>query len=175
MARVCSFAYLPFNKQCACLGTTFWYGSATQNAVSGMGSAMARTPHSLDEITRNIEQDLIPAGEQSPGDSASEYSYARRASSTDEPGAEPVRPFADIYNKAADDIQSSGQSIIQAATAIAAETDALADLLRKHGASIAGRIEEFSTMSKRVADAVKKGRKDVAADAAKDGSSAPRS
>ena len=136
---------------------------------------MARTPHSLDEITRNIEQDLIPPGEQSAGDRAAEYSYARRASSTAEGPGEAVRSFSDLYNKAADDIQSSGQSVIQVATAIAAETEELAELLRKHGASIAGRIEEFSTMSKRVADAVKKGRKDVTADTAKDGAITPRS
>ena len=55
---------------------------------------------------------------------------------------------------------------MQVANDIAAETRALADLLRKHGASIADRIEEFGSMSKRVAQAVQKGRGEVSGEAA---------
>ena len=50
---------------------------------------------------------------------------------------------------------------MQVANDIAAQTQALADLLRKHGSSIADRIEEFASMTKRVADAVQKGRTEV--------------
>jgi hypothetical protein len=137
---------------------------------------MARTPRTLDEITRNIEQELIPASERgSAEDNASGSSYTPEESPADEPPAgEPARPFAEIYNRAADEIQSSGRSIVQAATAIAAETEALAELLRSHGASIAGRIEEFSAMSKRVAEAVKKGRENVAEEAERETPIAPR-
>ncbi len=61
------------------------------------------------------------------------------------------------------------------ANSIVAETQALAELLRKHGASIAERITEFSVMSKRVAEAVQKGQQEVASDTESDNSIAPQS
>jgi nanoRNase/pAp phosphatase (c-di-AMP/oligoRNAs hydrolase) len=47
------------------------------------------------------------------------------------------------------------------AHAIAAETQALAELLRKHGAAIAARIEEFNAMSRRVSEKLNAARADV--------------
>jgi hypothetical protein len=138
---------------------------------------MARTPRSLDEVTRNIEQALIPPGEgaaSSEGSTGGSLFGGEEPAESQPPASEAARPLSELYNKAADEIQKTGESVVQVANDIAAETRALADLLRKHGASIAGRIEEFSAMSKRVAQAVQKGRGEVSGEAATDTPIAPR-
>jgi hypothetical protein len=78
-----------------------------------------------------------------------------------------ARRLTDTCNKTAADIQETGETIVNVAAGIAAETEALAELLRKHGAAIAARIEEFTALTKRVADAVDAARADVS------GASAP--
>jgi len=72
-----------------------------------------------------------------------------------------ARTLTDTCNKSAADIQKTGESVVQVANGIAAETQALAELLRKHGTSIAARIEEFTALTKRVADAVEAACADV--------------
>jgi hypothetical protein len=147
---------------------------------------MARPPRSLDEVTRNIEQTLIPQRERDPpepaavgasddtppnqassNDSSSKdtasndaaaNNHAERTTANQWPGSEAARPLSEIYTNAAAEIQGTGENVVQLANEIAAETRALADLLRKHGALIAERVDEFTTMTKRVASAVQKSR-----------------
>ena len=85
-------------------------------------------------------------------------SDAAEQTTTHWPATDATRPLSEVYNNAATEIQSTGEAVVQMANEIATETRALADLLRKHGASIAERIEEFTSMTKRVAEAVQKGR-----------------
>ena len=59
------------------------------------------------------------------------------------------------------EIENTGQTVINIADTISAETAALAELLRKHGAAIGVRIEEFMTMSGRVRDKVRAAHDDV--------------
>jgi hypothetical protein len=122
---------------------------------------MARPPRSLDEVTRSIEQSLIPQREPDPLERSAVTSpniTAEQPTNTQWPAGDAARPLSEVYNNAADEIQGTGEAVVQRANEIATETRALADLLRKHGASIAERIEEFTSMTKRVAEAVQKGR-----------------
>jgi|SRR2546423_98516 len=146
---------------------------------------MARPPRSLDEVTRSIEQTLIPqrerdapepaavaasnntpsnepsSNEPTSNDSARNdppNNHAERPAGDQWPGSEAARPLSEIYTNAAAEIQGTGENVVHLANEIAAETRALADLLRKHGALIAERVDEFTTMTKRVASAVQKSR-----------------
>lgn len=124
---------------------------------------MARPPRSLDEVTRSIEQSLIPQSERDPRESGAGVSAtpAEPTKNSRTRPSEAARPLSEVYSNAAAEIQSTGEAVVQVANDIAAQTQALADLLRKHGSSIADRIEEFASMTKRVADAVQKGRTEV--------------
>jgi hypothetical protein len=153
-------------------GTTMllWHSFAKVHTGCGFSYVgdlvMARPPRSLDEVTRSIEQTLIPQRERDPLERSvpMERSVVTPTSDTAEqttthwPATDATRPLSEVYNNAATEIQGTGEAVVQMANEIATETRALADLLRKHGASIAERIEEFTSMTKRVAEAVQKGR-----------------
>jgi hypothetical protein len=74
-----------------------------------------------------------------------------------------VRQLADACETTASDIQNAGEEIVQIANGIAAETAALAELLRRHGAAISDRIEHFTVMTKRIANAMRDVRADLSA------------
>ena len=61
----------------------------------------------------------------------------------------PGQGVAQECDAIAAEIENTGQTVINIADTISAETEALAELLRKHGAAISARIEEFMTMSGR--------------------------
>jgi hypothetical protein len=63
-----------------------------------------------------------------------------------------ARNIADECESLATAIQQTGTTLVIMATGISEETQALAELLRKHGAAMRARIEEFMTMSGRVRD-----------------------
>ena len=122
---------------------------------------MARNPRTLDEVKQHVEQILLseklsdyqgrndPAREQPSAmtDQSSILSAARHLSAT--------------CNAMGNDIQKSGKEVAQIAGDLAAEADALAELLRKHGASMANRIEEFTAMTRRLQEAMKLVRADL--------------
>ena len=60
------------------------------------------------------------------------------------------QPLAQTCDAVAAEIQETGQAVVNIANTIAAESDALAELLHKHGAAIGARIQEFMSMSERV-------------------------
>jgi len=51
--------------------------------------------------------------------------------------------------------------VVEVANRIAAETDALAELLRRHGASITTKIEHFTEMTKQIGASVQAVRADL--------------
>jgi hypothetical protein len=126
---------------------------------------MARSPRSLDELKTSIEDSMADALHQRGHDVA--------------PASHETVPAADVQdrsesrsaadrlvhacNTTAAEIQGTGEAVVQMANTIAAETQALAELLRKHGAAIAVRIEEFTAMSQRIADKVHAARDEVLA------------
>jgi hypothetical protein len=122
---------------------------------------MARTPRNLDELKTSIEESMAEAlnltapreGELAPHESepAPAETVPTFTATALAPRSDTDR-LADACNKTAADIEAAGEAVVQVANSIAAETQALAELLRKHGAAIATRIEEFSAMSKRVSE-----------------------
>jgi hypothetical protein len=116
---------------------------------------MARSIRSLDEVKRSIEQSLTEHLESTRSDGGERP--AREADTSADPDASARaagRQLVDVCNKSALDIQRTGEAVVKVAEDISAETQALAELLRKHGVSIAARIEEFTAMTRRVADQV---------------------
>jgi hypothetical protein len=122
---------------------------------------MAHRPRNLDEVKRNIEQSLI---DQTASD--------RREQSVEEHLRQP--PEASLVlteqvagvgqqlvlacNTTADEMLDAGKTVVQIANGLAEEAQALSELLRKHGTSIAARIEHFAEVSHRLADSVKAAR-----------------
>jgi hypothetical protein len=147
---------------------------------------MARSPRNLDELKTSIEESMAEAlgqgGRQDaePGSPATLFaepeSPAPAVGTVDpsEPRTEPDR-LVEACQTAAADIQATGEAVVNVANSIAAETRALAELLRKHGAAIAARMEEFAAMSKRVADKVNAAREEVLSTTGPAPSLAPRS
>jgi hypothetical protein len=109
---------------------------------------MPRPPRNLDEVKRNFEQLLVEpksanSNRASPVDHETELELSNQSTSA-------ARQLIDTCNAAATAIQKSGEEAVRIASGLSAETDALAELLRKHGNSIAIRIEEFTAMTKRI-------------------------
>ena len=124
---------------------------------------MARSPQSLDELRSSIQESVAEALQQHTQDGEPAAVEPVPPPPT---GAQPEsRSDADrliqTCNATAADIQATGEAVLQVANSIAAETQALAELLRKHGAAIAARIDEFTAMSKRVAEKLNAAREEV--------------
>ena len=80
-------------------------------------------------------------------------------------GAKASQGTANRLSKACDEIaneiQETGQTVVNIANTIAAETEALAELLHKHGSAIEARIEAFMSMSDRVKDKMRAAHDDM--------------
>jgi len=124
---------------------------------------MARTPRNLDELKSSIEESMAEALAQQGPDlepAPAETVPASDANARPDPRGDAAR-LAQTCDTTAAEIAATGEAVVQVANSIAAETQALAELLRKHGAAIAARIEEFSAMSKRVSEKLNAARADV--------------
>ena len=123
---------------------------------------MARSPRNLDELKTSIEETMAEALNLTvqPDSEPASPETVPTLTTTDRPANDTDR-LTDACNKTVADIQAAGEAVVQVANSIAAETQALAELLRKHGAAIATRIEEFSAMSKRVSEKMSAAREDV--------------
>jgi hypothetical protein len=62
----------------------------------------------------------------------------------------PGKRLSDVCDAVAAEMQETSQTVVNIANTIAAESEALAELLHKHGAAIEARIEQFMSMSDRV-------------------------
>jgi len=74
-----------------------------------------------------------------------------------------VRELTDACDTTATEIQKTGEDVLHIANGIAAETAALAELLRKHGAAISNHVEEFTAQTKRISDVMRDVRADLSA------------
>jgi len=72
-----------------------------------------------------------------------------------------AKSLAETCDAVAAEIQETGQTVVNIANTIAAETAALAELLHKHGAAISARVEQFMTMSDRVKDRMRAAHDDI--------------
>jgi hypothetical protein len=131
---------------------------------------MARSNPDLEGVKRNMEQ--ILSNQKSGFEQILKVgSNGVADASPNEKSAPPavVRQLADACHTTASDIQKAGEDIVQIANGIAAETAALAELLRRHGAEISDRIEQFTVMTNRISNVVR----DVRADLSPSKSSPP--
>jgi ABC-type transporter Mla subunit MlaD len=122
---------------------------------------MARSPQSLDDLKSSIEESMAEAlhladDQPEPIDTAP----AQETGIQPEPRSN-AEQLVQTCNTTAAEIQATGDAVVQVAHSLAAETQALAELLRKHGAAIAARIDEFNAMSKRVSEKLNSARADV--------------
>lgn len=62
----------------------------------------------------------------------------------------PAKRLSDICDAVAAEMKETSQTVVNIANTIAAESEALAELLQKHGTAIEARIEQFMSMSDRV-------------------------
>ena len=123
---------------------------------------MARSPQSFDELKSSIEESMAEALKQHGSDeSGSVPTVPSQETGTQPTARSEADQLINACNSTATDIQATGDAVVQVAHSIAAETQALAELLRKHGAAIAARIEEFNAMSKRVSEKLNAARDDV--------------
>jgi hypothetical protein len=134
---------------------------------------MARSPRSLDDLKTSIEesmaealqehrQDLEPAAAERQDFEAAPVENVSAADATTRTETRTdADQLANTCDTTAAEIEATGAAVMQVAHSIANETQALAELLRKHGAAIAARIEEFSAMSRRVSEKLNSARADV--------------
>jgi hypothetical protein len=66
------------------------------------------------------------------------------------PPRTPGKRLSDVCNVVAAEMKETSQTVVNIANTIAAESEALAELLHKHGTAIEARIEQFMSMSDRV-------------------------
>jgi hypothetical protein len=72
-----------------------------------------------------------------------------------------AKSLAHVCDEVAAEIQETGQTVVNIANTIAAETEALAELLRKHGAAMSARVDQFITMSDRVKHRMRDAHNDI--------------
>jgi len=123
---------------------------------------MARSPRSFDELKSSLEESMAEALQQHRQEEPALVPAAPAQQTTAQPQPRgDASQLVEVCNTTAADIQATGDAVVQVAHSMAAETQALAELLRKHGAAIAARIEEFNAMSKRVSEKLNAARADV--------------
>lgn len=66
------------------------------------------------------------------------------------PSQTPGKRLSNICDAVAAEMKETSQSVVNIANTIAAESEALAKLLHKHGMAIEARLEQFMSMSDRV-------------------------
>ena len=114
----------------------------------------------FEEVKRKVEESLS----DDPGDAQKIKPKATEsAPSRDGPSipAAATRTLTDACNATAADIENSGKAVVELAKGIAAEADALAELLRKHGTSITTKVDHFTAVTKQIEAALKEVRTDL--------------
>ena len=66
------------------------------------------------------------------------------------PSRTSAKRLSEVCNIVAAEMRETSQTVVNIANTIAAESEALAELLHKHGTAIEARIEQFMSMSDRV-------------------------
>jgi hypothetical protein len=122
---------------------------------------MARSNSDLEGVKRNMEQILSSQKNGFEQILNASDGLAEVALNNDTTAPAVVRQLAVACDTTASDIQRAGEEIVQIANGIAAETAALAELLRRHGADISYRIENFTVMTKRISNVLRIVRADL--------------
>jgi hypothetical protein len=124
---------------------------------------MHGSPRNLDDVRRNMEQTLAEHVADASGWELDEPADtpAAPAPGRDTAAKDAARLIRRACHTSAADIQKTGETVVQIADAIFAETKALADLLRRHGARISSRIEEFTAVTQQVTVRMEAVRNDV--------------
>jgi hypothetical protein len=138
-----------------------WHKTNSDAASLIEEHAMARSTPELEGVRRNMEQILSGKGGLEKVLEAASDGLAESISNEASTAMVVVSHLADACDATATDIQKTGEDIVQIANGIAAETAALAELLRKHGAAISNRIEEFTVMTTRISNVVRDVRADL--------------
>jgi hypothetical protein len=139
---------------------------------------MARSPRSGDDLKAGIKTsipDIMQQHRRHNDEVEGDQTAASFALSDHLRSDSTADQLVHTCNTTAAKIQGAGEAVIQVANNIAAETQALAELLRQHGATINSRIEEFTTMSKRVAETMQAARDDAIGTSRTGASLAPKS
>src|SRR5262249_8630902 len=108
---------------------------------------------SIADALRRASQIAQPA----PRETVADFDAKQRASVSQ--GA--TNRIANVCDEIANEIQETGQTVVNIANTIAAESAALAELLHKHGSAIEARIEAFMSMSDRVKDKMRAAHDDM--------------
>ena len=90
------------------------------------------------------------------------------------PSRTSAKRLSDVCNVVAAEMQETSQTVVNIANTIAAESQALAELLHKHGTAIEARIEQFMSMSDRVRVKMREAHDDLLGTSAPGPSLAPR-
>jgi hypothetical protein len=124
---------------------------------------MHGSPRNLDDVRRHMEQALAEHVAEASGWDVEEPDDmpAAPAPVRDTAAKDAARLIRRACNTSAADIQKTGETVMQIADAIFAETKALADMLRKHGSRISSRIEEFTAVTQQVTARMEAVRNDV--------------
>jgi DNA-binding NarL/FixJ family response regulator len=118
---------------------------------------MARSLRTLKDVKRNVEQRLPECAEDTSSQEVARSPVetpAVSAPSQDSAVSAAASTIQDACNTSATDIQKTGETVMLVLDAICAETQVLAELLRKHSVTIAKRIEHFTAVTKRIAERV---------------------
>ena len=115
---------------------------------------MARSPMALEEVKRNLEKTLAEDADLGKATTAPALDETLNAAAT-------AKKLIDSCGATATDIQNCGKEVLDIAKNIAAETEALAELLRKHSTSIAAKVEDFTALTRRVGAAVEAARNNM--------------
>jgi 2C-methyl-D-erythritol 2,4-cyclodiphosphate synthase len=90
------------------------------------------------------------------------------------PSRTAAKRLSEVCNVVAAEMQETGQTVVNIANTIAAESQALAELLHKHGTAIEARIEQFMSMSDRVRVKMREAHDDLLGTSGSGPSLAPR-
>lgn len=118
---------------------------------------MVRSPRNLDDQKTDIEASIAETLQQRLRHGSEPTMTETSAAFVLSDQTTPLRSadhLVNACNATAADVERTGEAVVQMANNIAAEAQALAELLRKHGTAIGARIEEFTAVSERVADKV---------------------
>jgi two-component system nitrate/nitrite response regulator NarL len=118
---------------------------------------MARSLPTLKDVKRNVEQCFPEYAEgtssqevaKSPGETP-----AVSAPSQDSAGTAAARKIQEACKTSATDIQKTSETAMPVLDAICAEAQTLVELRRKHGVTIATRIENLTPVTKQIAERV---------------------
>jgi len=117
----------------------------------------------LEEVKRKVQESLTEDVDsaRAEGIRATPQEGVTPVADPPSTAAAATQKLTDACNSTASEIENAGKAVVEVANRIAAETDALAELLRRHGASITTKIEHFTETTKQIGASVQAVRADL--------------